>query len=859
MTRETARRGAWFASAAVLFLVAACLPAQELSGTFVVCKEYGTVLGTFLTDVRGKDLRRLNYLCGEGVNPRFSPSDDRILFSSARGGTPGLWTMNRKGEEAQRICDGEQGDWLPDGRRIAFRRQGQIVERALDSGEETVTSPPGWKSCSWPACSPDCRKVLFVTHDGETDAIWLVTRGEPEPRRLAEGQMLSTPRWSPGGERIAYQNGAHIWMMDADGSTKRQLTAAGGTQRRPAWSPDGTAIACCQGPGPKGPWQMAVTRLEGMKTLAVPLRDARSVLCSDWGVEKPGAKPELKGTAVRPPPRIHLWETPEPAPAAPADWVAFCRERKGWHAVAAEQASSQDLRGGCVVENDVAIFVLLAGRAGAVLIPKAAAQSAIELILLDPQGTEAGPLEAVRVPRYGLDYVSLESSSRPPGAPVKAAWTIGGSQALVHVSPLENAGKLRVSAAMPCAVVPDRFGNDIVADAEALGEGRAPLPWAPLVTGFLGSGSAMLVLVSPEPGQRTELRKGKGPAFLGADVALRSESVAAGIVTGERIWHLERFGPEGETDPLRFKWAMPCAATWRLTVQGDGQRFSALFSDKESAFFDKKDVLFRSSKGFSPAAVRLGVIYLYDRTAGTPPDALTPVDLVRDALGLKRAQQALDEEGLTSYRRAAGPTTWAELSVTLESLSYLFERKLEVQESAYAGHLCDDVPLFVEGMDRRLKEYALFVREVQTLCKPWPASAKLLESLAAPIQKLAELEEKQRGLKGCQELLPLCAKIKQLTAQESGENRKQFEECRKGILAVAGPREELLKAYRACAVALRDAAGSAPLEQAELSGLAEKMRALCKDVLRNRFYTEAGWRGEAYEVPGFWLGPRPFE
>jgi hypothetical protein len=186
-----------------------------------------------------------------------------------------------------------------------------------------------------------------------------------------------------------------------------------------------------------------------------------------------------------------------------------------------------------------------------------------------------------------------------------------------------------------------------------------------------------------------------------------------------------------------------------------------------------------------------------------------------------------------------------------------------VQDSAYAGRLCGDLPLFVEGMDQRLKEFADFTREVEALGKTSdktsPAAAKLLEGLAAPAQKLAELDEKQRGLKNSKELLPLCAKIKQLTVQESGENRKQFEECRKGILAVVGPREEMLKAYRRLAVALRDAAGTAPSSAAEPSGLAEKMRALCRGVLRNRFYCEADWRGEAYDVPAFWLGPRPYE
>ena len=113
-----------------------------LSGSFLVCKEYGTEVGTYLTDVRGRDISRLNYLFGEEVNPRFSPTDDRVLFTSTRGGTTSLWTMNRKGEEQERMCDGDQGDWFPDGQRIVFRRQGRIVERTIGTGQETVLVEP---------------------------------------------------------------------------------------------------------------------------------------------------------------------------------------------------------------------------------------------------------------------------------------------------------------------------------------------------------------------------------------------------------------------------------------------------------------------------------------------------------------------------------------------------------------------------------------------------------------------------------------------------------------------------------------------------------------------------------------------
>ena len=325
------------------------------------------------------------------------------------------------GGSRRELCDGDEGDWFPDGRRIIFRRQGRVLERSLDNGRETVLSPSGWQSCSWPACCPDGQKILFVARHGK-DAMYVIRPGEAEPKRLVEGEILGAPRWSPGGQRIAYQCGPHLWMIDADGGNKRQLTTAGGIQRRPAWSPDGSAIAYCQGPGPKGPWQMAVISIDGARKVSIPLGDARSVLCSDWGVEEPGRQAEPKETAASPPPGVRLWEIDQLVTEAPADWAAFCRERKGWSAITEKNALRQGPRGGCAVESQNAMLLLLTGRTDAVLISGPSAPSPIEFTLLDSQGKEIGPVESVRVLACGPDEVTLESSSHSTGAPVKAAW-----------------------------------------------------------------------------------------------------------------------------------------------------------------------------------------------------------------------------------------------------------------------------------------------------------------------------------------------------------------------------------------------------------------------------------------------------
>jgi imidazolonepropionase-like amidohydrolase/Tol biopolymer transport system component len=94
-----------------------------------------------------------------------------------------------------------------------------------------------------------------VAPDGRTIAFTLlgdiytmpITGGTP--RRIAEGLAWEVhPRFSPDGTRIAFTSdrggGDNIWVMNADGSDKRQLTKEDfRLLNQPSWSPDGRFIA----------------------------------------------------------------------------------------------------------------------------------------------------------------------------------------------------------------------------------------------------------------------------------------------------------------------------------------------------------------------------------------------------------------------------------------------------------------------------------------------------------------------------------------------------------------------------------------------------------------------------------------
>jgi Tol biopolymer transport system component len=63
--------------------------------------------------------------------------------------------------------------------------------------------------------------------------------------KLTSDGRASGPRWSPNGSRIAYLDGGNLWVMDSNGSHKKELTSAAPRylDSRPTWSPNGKYLA----------------------------------------------------------------------------------------------------------------------------------------------------------------------------------------------------------------------------------------------------------------------------------------------------------------------------------------------------------------------------------------------------------------------------------------------------------------------------------------------------------------------------------------------------------------------------------------------------------------------------------------
>ncbi|HEX5884471.1 MAG TPA: S9 family peptidase [Pyrinomonadaceae bacterium] len=100
-----------------------------------------------------------------------------------------------------------------------------------------------------PQLSPDGKRVAFTIGDVNFDAnrvvnhIYVMSVDGGEMKQLTTGDRATTPRWSPDGKKIAYVTGGQVWVMDADGDDKKQITKISTGAAFPVWSPDGKWIA----------------------------------------------------------------------------------------------------------------------------------------------------------------------------------------------------------------------------------------------------------------------------------------------------------------------------------------------------------------------------------------------------------------------------------------------------------------------------------------------------------------------------------------------------------------------------------------------------------------------------------------
>jgi len=196
-------------------------------------------------NVETKEIKRLT-TWGSCFFPDWAPNGGLLAFDCTIGNldSNGIWILNLIDSTTRHIGLGREPDWNLNcdkitytGRSAAPTHHEHDVWMTDTSGTDTLrlTSEGGQS----PVFSPDGSRIAYV---GETYNIWVMdTNGNNKIQLTFEpegdnGGAAWDPAWSPDGNQIVYARMEsfekkreieciwHLWIMDADGGNKRQLT-----------------------------------------------------------------------------------------------------------------------------------------------------------------------------------------------------------------------------------------------------------------------------------------------------------------------------------------------------------------------------------------------------------------------------------------------------------------------------------------------------------------------------------------------------------------------------------------------------------------------------------------------------------
>jgi Tol biopolymer transport system component len=211
----------------------------------------------YLLSGQGSEPVRLTSSMGIDSKPSWSPDGSQIAFRTNRDGQDEIYVMDADGSCQHDITNNAVDDrspaWSPDGSRIAFdhffggRLQDIATIRPDGSGLVRLTTQQG----EYPSWSPDATHLAFASaRDGDYEIYVMNADGTGQRALTANATYDMYPAWSPDGAWIAYEcetkptpgflgEAPDICLVRPDGTDQRQLMSDAVSDRFPAWSPDG--------------------------------------------------------------------------------------------------------------------------------------------------------------------------------------------------------------------------------------------------------------------------------------------------------------------------------------------------------------------------------------------------------------------------------------------------------------------------------------------------------------------------------------------------------------------------------------------------------------------------------------------
>jgi TolB protein len=205
-------------------------------------------------DYDGANLQYLTDDAAIVLAPRFSPTGDRVLYTSYESGFPRIMmldvgTVTRKQLPVPTESMSFAPRFAPDGQTVVYSvasgSNTDLYRMNVNSGQTTrLTNTPAIETA--PSYSPDGSRIVFESDRSGAPQLYVMSSNGGEAKRISFGEgNYGTPVWSPRGDYVAFTKQAngrfHIGVMRSDGSEERLLTASF-LDEGPTWSPNGRVI-----------------------------------------------------------------------------------------------------------------------------------------------------------------------------------------------------------------------------------------------------------------------------------------------------------------------------------------------------------------------------------------------------------------------------------------------------------------------------------------------------------------------------------------------------------------------------------------------------------------------------------------
>lgn len=185
----------------------------------------------------GSEISKLTDIDGYDAEATVSPQGDRIVFTSMRDGDLDIYSMDLDGSDVIRLTDeiGYDGGpfYSPDGTKIIYRAHHPSDAAEIEDYQALLGEG---------LIRPSKLEIFVMNTDGS------------DKRQITDlGAAAFAPFFHPSGEKIIFSSNFgdpkgrefDLWMVGLEGEDLEQITYREGFDGFPMWSPDGATFVFC--------------------------------------------------------------------------------------------------------------------------------------------------------------------------------------------------------------------------------------------------------------------------------------------------------------------------------------------------------------------------------------------------------------------------------------------------------------------------------------------------------------------------------------------------------------------------------------------------------------------------------------